>query len=291
MLFYYAMIKLNAYAKINLILAVTGRRSDGFHSIESLMQSVDLCDELIIKESERWDFRCDLSELNGPGNIVGRAATSLAASLGLKELPASVELLKKIPVGAGLAGGSADAAAALLGLNELCGLGLSTDKLAEIGATVGSDVPFCLVGGTCWVSGRGENIHRLPDMTGYMFVLGIAPFSVSTAQAYSWLDDDQQTVFDWPAAYRAAEAADWQTVTAHTNNMFCGPLFDGFPVLRAAALAAADIRVPAVLSGSGPTMIAVCSESRQVGQISEAWGSLGFRCHISRPVTLGVTKD
>ena len=152
-----------AYAKLNLTFEVLGRRSDGFHQITTIMQTIGLADVLRIERDSRLRVECEYPELAGKQNLVWRAAVELAKA-GNVEPQARITIEKHIPVAMGLGGGSSDAAAALLGLNRLWDLGLSLEELASIAAGLGSDVSFFLWGGTALAQGRGEQITSLPPL-------------------------------------------------------------------------------------------------------------------------------
>ncbi len=152
---------LKAYAKINLTLEVLGRREDGYHDIVSILQTIDLHDTLTLEPAQDMALECDQSELEGPDNLVLKAAALLREATGCHQ-GARLKLQKGIPLAAGLGGGSSDAAAALLGLSRLWGLGLSAEKLMPLAAKLGSDVPFFLYGGTAMAQGRGEIVRPLP---------------------------------------------------------------------------------------------------------------------------------
>ena len=164
------MLRLKAYAKVNLVLEVPGRRGDGYHEIASIMQTVGLYDVLTFEAGDEIEFSCSAPELQTGDNLVFKAVHALREATG-EIAGARIALEKKIPMAAGLGGGSSDAAAALRGLNRLWGLGLTSEKLAEIGAGIGSDVPFFIYGGTCLAEGRGEKITPLPDIRSTWFVL------------------------------------------------------------------------------------------------------------------------
>lgn len=153
-----------APAKINLHLEVLGLRPDGFHELAMVMQSIDLTDRLWLRPSAdgQISLRCDQPELPTDGtNLIVRAAELLRARSGLVELGAELVLEKRIPIGAGLAGGSSNGAAALVGLNALWGLGFRAEALHAMAAELGSDMPFCLDGGTQFCFGRGERLEPL----------------------------------------------------------------------------------------------------------------------------------
>lgn len=183
------MLNLKAYAKVNLVLEVLGRRADGYHEIASVMQTVGLYDNLAIEAADELEFSCTVPELLTVDNLVLKAARALGEYSRVKP-GARMALEKNIPRDAGLGGGSSDAAAALKGLNRLWELGLSSGKLAEIGAGIGSDVPFFIYGGTCLARGRGETVTPLPDIVSTWFVLlkpGVTVPAHKTAALYSLL--------------------------------------------------------------------------------------------------------
>lgn len=154
-------ITIHARAKINLTLEVLGKRDDGFHEIASIIQTVDLHDTLTLKHDETISMRCNSKELDTSSNLVMEAA-HLIKSRTNSTKGARIVLHKNIPVSAGLGGGSSDAAATLIGLNNLWGTGLDTDELVNISSELGSDVPFFIHGGTALTLGRGERVRPLP---------------------------------------------------------------------------------------------------------------------------------
>ncbi|MFN9071909.1 MAG: 4-(cytidine 5'-diphospho)-2-C-methyl-D-erythritol kinase, partial [Cyanobacteriota bacterium] len=178
-----------APAKINLHLEVLGLRPDGYHELAMLMQSIDLADQLdfVGRADGQITLRCNRSDLPlGPDNLIVKAAERLRAHAGLEERGVDILLEKRIPIGAGLAGGSSDAAATLIGLDRLWGLGTPRPVLAELAAQLGSDVPFCLEGGSQLCFGRGERLEACPGPTSPLGVLLLKhpEVSVSTPWAY-----------------------------------------------------------------------------------------------------------
>ena len=177
-----------ARAKINLTLDITGLRSDGYHEVSMIMQTIELADELILsKTSGEISLTMDATKIIGGENIpvdeknlAWRAAVEFQKFCG-KNLGVSIELTKKIPAAAGLAGGSSDAAAVIRGMNRLYEIGLTENQLCEIGARVGSDVPFCIIGGTCLAEGRGEILTRLAPIKKFSVVLAKPDGEISTA--------------------------------------------------------------------------------------------------------------
>ena len=179
-----------APAKINLHLEVLGLRPDGFHELAMLMQSIDLADSLRLRPTAdgQISLQCDRADLpTDSSNLVVKAAEMLRARSGFAELGAQIVLEKRIPIGAGLAGGSSNGAAALLGLNELWGLGFKSHQLHSMAAELGSDMPFCLDGGTQLCFGRGEQLEALPFNSSEppaLLLIKHPEVSVSTPWAY-----------------------------------------------------------------------------------------------------------
>ena len=179
-----------APAKINLHLEVLGLRPDGFHELAMVMQSIDLADSLRLRPTAdgQISLQCDRADLpTDSSNLVVKAGEMLRARSGFAELGAQIVLEKRIPIGAGLAGGSSNGAAALLGLNELWGLGFKGQELHSMAAELGSDMPFCLDGGTQLCFGRGEQLEALPFNSSEppaLLLIKHPEVSVSTPWAY-----------------------------------------------------------------------------------------------------------
>ncbi len=220
-------ITVTAPAKVNLHLEVLGVRPDGFHELAMVMQSIDLCDRLSVANTAdgQLQLSCDVPELSiADDNLVLRAAQLLRDRSGFLELGASMHLEKRIPIGAGLAGGSSDGAAALVALNALWGLGHSEHQLETLAAELGSDMPFCIAGGSQLCFGRGERLEPLPAPTDPLAVLLVKDptVSVSTPWAYgrcralngnSYLRNE----VDFEARRRMLRQAPWaHPICAHT---------------------------------------------------------------------------
>jgi 4-diphosphocytidyl-2-C-methyl-D-erythritol kinase len=180
-------IRIRSFAKVNLALAVLGKRSDGFHELRTVFQSIDLCDELEIRPSARLELHCrNLASVPREENAVWRAATTLARATA-PTVGAEIVLNKRIPAGSGMGGGSSNAAAALLGLCRFWRLDVPAAELAAIAAALGSDVPFFLQGGTALGIGRGEEIYPLPEIRSSHLVVIYPGIHISTAAAYQSL--------------------------------------------------------------------------------------------------------
>ena len=183
------MIMIKAYAKINLTLDILGQRPDGYHEGAMVMQSVGLYDTLQLEKAAKGiQLEIDVPGLAADAsNLAWKAAQLVMDTYGIRE-GVRITLTKRIPMAAGLAGGSADAAAVLRGMDRLFALQCSEDELCSLGAKLGSDVPFCILGGTMLATGRGEQLRRLPDFPACSVVLAKPPISVSTAWAYQNYD-------------------------------------------------------------------------------------------------------
>lgn len=180
-----------AYAKLNLTLDVLDRREDGYHDIRSIMLTTSLRDDIQIdlKTGEPWELSCNCEDVpTDERNLAWKAAKVFFDELGGDPNGLHIHITKRIPSQAGLGGGSADAAAVLRALNEWRGYPLSILALAELGAQVGSDVPFCVLGGTALCEGRGEKLTKLPDAPEMFFVICKPDISFSTPELYSKLD-------------------------------------------------------------------------------------------------------
>lgn len=181
-----------AYAKLNLTLDVLGKREDGYHDLQSVMQTISIRDdvEIDIGTGKPWNLLCSVEGIpTDERNLAWKAAKVYCEALNKDPDGIEIRIVKRIPSGAGMGGGSADAAAVLRALNRHYGEPLSILALAELGAQVGSDVPFCTLCGTAMVEGRGEILRKLPDMPDCVFVVCKPEFSVSTPELYKKIDE------------------------------------------------------------------------------------------------------
>lgn len=181
-----------AFAKVNLTLDVFGKREDGYHDLKSVMQTLSLRDdiEIDVGTGQPWSLLCDREGIPcDERNLAWKAAKIYFQTVGKDPDGLQIRITKRIPSEAGLGGGSADAAAVLRALNKHYGQPLSIAALAELGGLVGSDVPFCVLGGTAVSEGRGERLRKLPDMPDCIFVVCKPEFSASTPELYARLDE------------------------------------------------------------------------------------------------------
>jgi len=276
------MLTVHAPAKVNLVLEVLGRLGD-YHRISSIVQSIDLSDVLTFEPDGDIRFECDEPGLERD-NLVTRAAELLKASTGCRS-GARIELRKRIPWGVGLGGGSSDAAATLLGLNELWRLGLSTGALLDLGAQLGSDVPFFMHGGTALVEGRGEVVTPLPLLPLTYFVLLIPrlpKMTGKTGQMYARLSSahfaDGEYVRQGVAALTRGEAVDH----AGVFNTFERVAFDLLPELDGCRKALEQGGAPAVhLAGSGPCLFTFYSAKDRAAELFSQLKAQGFECYVA----------
>jgi 4-diphosphocytidyl-2-C-methyl-D-erythritol kinase len=185
-------VRLRAFAKVNYALEVLGLRANGYHEISTVLQSISLADEVGLQRATRG-FHLSLEPEEVEIGAQERNTTYLAwkalQGVTVEELPVKVTLRKRIPAGAGLGGGSADAAAVLVGLNELFGLGLRAGELRAVGAGIGADVPFCIAGGTALGEGIGEILTTLPAPPAHILVVAKPPGSADTGKIYHAFDE------------------------------------------------------------------------------------------------------
>ena len=189
------MITERAYAKINLSLDVTGKRPDGYHDVRMVMQTVDIYDTLTFeKTAEGITIDVGGSPLPADGdNLIYKAVKAITDKCGIME-GVSISLDKHIPIAAGMAGGSSDAAAALRGVNRLFGCGLSNEELRELGVKIGADVPYCVEGGTVLAEGIGEKLTPLSELPEYVLAVAKPERGVSTGNIYKSLDEIFDTI-------------------------------------------------------------------------------------------------
>ncbi|MBR4289507.1 MAG: 4-(cytidine 5'-diphospho)-2-C-methyl-D-erythritol kinase [Oscillospiraceae bacterium] len=213
-----------AFAKLNLTLDVLGKRDDGYHDLKSVMQTVSVRDdiEIDVGTGKPWVLKCDKPGIpTDETNLAWKAAKLYLDTIKKDPDGLEIRITKRIPSQAGMGGGSADAAAVLRALNDHYGNPLSILALAELGAQVGSDVPFCVVCGTAMCEGRGERLRRLPDMPDCIFVVCKPEFSVSTPELYQKIDSVSIPKHpDNQAMESALLAGDLERVAKNIYNVF-----------------------------------------------------------------------
>ena len=273
-------VRVQAPAKINLILRVLDRRSDGYHDVWSLMQTVALYDDLRIAvhpaESPAIDVQCDDAALPvDQTNLVFRAAALVLEQTGHRA-KVSIDLQKRIPMGAGLGGGSSDAAATILALNHLFELGWSRSMMADVGQRLGSDVPFFFAAPTAVATGRGERIEPT-TLAETRWVLLINPgFAVDTRWAYGQLSSSRRgamPLHDSAQRLGRMPVVQWPAIIEAAANDFETPVYGAHPILSEVkvGLTAAGAEM-ALLSGSGATVFGVFRDQQRAAQAQALFG-------------------
>ena len=275
-------LQLKAPAKVNYRLDVLGKRADGYHELRMIMQRVDLCDDIEIALSERPGIRvaCGRAGVpDGPGNIAWRAADALVKLSG-REVGIDISITKKIPVAAGLGGGSSDAATVLMGVNELLELGLSEERLMEIGVKLGADVPFFIFKKPALAEGIGDQLSALDKVPELWIVLVNPGIHVSTA----WVYQNLQLTRKEDAAIVSRSYSSLDEVCAVLSNDLEPVTFGRFPAVRELKeqMITAGAR-GSLMSGSGSTVFGLFADEssarRTADEIakSRGWFSVAVR--------------
>ncbi len=251
-------ISLKALAKINLGLDVVRRREDGYHEVRMIMQTIHLYDKLDIEKTTESGIQItsNLSYVpTNENNLVYKAGKLLMDEFDIKE-GVSVNLQKRIPVAAGMAGGSSDAAAMLYGMNEIFGLGLSRQELMDRGVKIGADVPYCLMRGTALAEGIGEKLTSLPPMVKCPVLIAKPQISVSTKFVYQNLKLDENTIHpDIDQLVEDIKSKDLHAIAGHMGNVLESVTIPEYPIIaqiKEQMLKSGAIN--SMMSGSGPTV-------------------------------------
>ncbi len=285
------------YAKINLHLDITGLMAGGFHSVRTVMQTLSLCDEITVSDIKKaegepcFELSCDTAGVPcDERNLAYRAAKLFCEHIGVS-LCAKIDIKKSIPMAAGMAGGSADAAATLRALNKALGCPLTVNVLCQIGSSLGSDVPFCIVGGTAYADGKGDRLQSFPKMPDCFIVAACEGEGVSTPWAYRLMDETYgnfevgcYTPRETEGLESAMLSGNIRAVADNIYNIFEAPVLSLRPV-------AAEIKklmtdggaLASMMSGSGPAVFGIfeneaCAE-RAVRMLNEK----GYRGYICKP--------
>ncbi|MCY8788076.1 4-(cytidine 5'-diphospho)-2-C-methyl-D-erythritol kinase [Bacillus inaquosorum] len=259
-----------APAKINLSLDVTRKRPDGYHEVEMIMTTIDLADRIELTELAEDEVRVSSHNRFVPDdqrNLAYQAAKLIKDRYNVKK-GVSIMITKVIPVAAGLAGGSSDAAATLRGLNKLWNLNLSAEKLAELGAEIGSDVSFCVYGGTALATGRGEKIKHISTPPHCWVILAKPTIGVSTAEVYRQLKLDDVEHPDVQGMIEAIEEKSFQKMCSRLGNVLESVTLDMHPEVAMIKNQMKRFGADAVLmSGSGPTVFGLVQYESKVQRI------------------------
>lgn len=283
-------MKLRALAKINLGLDVTGKREDGYHEVRMVMQTIQMYDQLEIKESKEPGIRLTTNLPFLPcndGNLVYKAAKILMDEFDIRQ-GVDMNLTKFIPVAAGMAGGSSDAAAALVGINRMFQLGLTKRQLMERGVQIGADVPYCVLRGTALAEGIGEKLTVLPPMPDCWILIGKPGISVSTKYVYTTLDLNTDTVHpDIDGMKKALEDGNLYGITERMGNVLQDVTIPAYPEVERIKEQMKTLgAVNAMMSGSGPTVFGIfdneekaqkaCQKLRESGSCQQVFLTVPF---------------
>lgn len=283
-------MRLQAFAKINLGLDVLGKREDGYHEVRMIMQTIRMYDQLDMRKSVEPGIHLTTNKKYIPvdeNNLVWRAAKLMMDTCGIME-GVSIHLHKVIPVAAGMAGGSSDAAATLVGMNRLFHCGLSKEKLMELGVQIGADVPYCVLRGTALAEGIGEKLTVLPPMPDCWILIGKPGISVSTKYVYTTLDLNTDTVHpDIDGMKKALEDGNLYGITERMENVLQDVTIPAYPeVERIKEQMKALGAVNAMMSGSGPTVFGIfdneekaqkaCQKLRESGSCQQVFLTVPF---------------
>ena len=282
-------LKLNAYAKINLGLDVIGRLPNGYHEVKMIMQSVGICDELTFeKQPSGITVTTDSGELpTDENNLIYRAAKLLLDTCAVKE-GVRIHLTKRIPIAAGMAGGSTDAAATLKAVNQLFRFGKTKEELMELGVKIGADVPYCILGGTALAEGIGERLTPLPPMPDCHLLVTKPDINVSTKYVYTTLDAAPILFHpDIDGMTAAILAGDLTGITAKLGNVLETVTVPAHPIISKIKEKFLELGSDGVLmSGSGPTVFGIFSDktAAEKAYASMKQSSLAGQVFLTTPV-------
>jgi len=287
-------IDLKAYAKINLHLDVLGIAENRYHKVDTVMQTVSLCDDVTValSEGESHSISCNIESIpKDRKNLAWRAADIFFERIGEKRA-ADIKIFKRIPVAAGLAGGSTDAAAVFRGLNRLCGEPMTLSELCELGAALGADVPFCIVGGTLFADRYGDLLHPIAEMPSCHMVVACGKEGVSTPWAYSTLDscfggfaEGAYSPKDLSPLRRALEDGDILSVAENIYNIFeraIEPEREEVTAIKEVMLARGAYN--AMMSGSGPSVFGIFPDEKTAKLAEDELKTQGVAAFYCNPV-------
>ena len=277
-------ISLKALAKINLGLDVLGKREDGYHEVRMVMQTIHLYDRVEIKKTRSPHIHVETNLYYLPvneDNLVYRAAKLMKDEFQIKE-GVRIVLQKFIPVAAGLAGGSSDAAAVLVGMNRIFNLGLKQNKLMELGLKIGADVPFCIMRGTALAEGIGEKLTALPPMPKCPVLIAKPAISVSTKAVYEGLKlYDGMEHPDIDGVMEGIQQKDLKGVASHMGNILETVTIPMYPVIEdIKKLTLENGALNAMMSGSGPTVFGLFPNEKEIRRAYEALKQSGLAKNV-----------
>jgi 4-diphosphocytidyl-2-C-methyl-D-erythritol kinase len=287
-------LSLRANAKINLFLEVLDKRPDGYHNIETIFQSIDLHDTLVFREARSGVIKLssDNAELPLDSSNLVYKASELLLKESQKNYGVEIHITKRIPLGAGLAGGSTDAAATLVGLNELWSLGYTTDDLLNIGGKLGADVPFCLIEGTAIGRERGDVLTKLNPIPKLSVVIANPGFQVSTAWAYKSLVNLGLTRErkSGNILIESISKGEFSDIGDSLYNVFESVVMNEYPIVRELKAKLTQSEIMGVLmTGSGPTVFALTKDISTAERIQKQVQHSSY-CVVTETSNLSIAR-
>lgn len=268
-------MRCEARAKINLGLDICGRLDNGYHIVKMVMQTVDIYDVLEFKKRKEPDIILSVDSHDTLGdianNLIFRAAKLMVEHYSIKE-GIEISLKKNIPVAAGMAGGSTDAATTMLAMNELFDLGQTKEQLMELAVRLGADIPFCIMGGTALAEGIGEKLTRLPAPPKAYLLIAKPPVMVSTKEVYERLDSKEITSHpDIDGMMQALEEGSLSGITDRLGNVLENVTVELYPVIEEIkAFMKEHGAINALMSGSGPTVFGIFDHEERAREAARA---------------------
>ncbi len=285
-------ISIKAPAKINLFLDITGKLPDGYHEIESVMQTIDLFDYVKIEKSEKISVKCSNCTLDGENNIAFKAAKMFFERTGI-DSGASVFIDKRIPMQAGMAGGSADAAAVLYGLNKIFDEPLSEEDLCELGAKCGADVPFSITGGTMLAEGIGEKLSPVSEMPDCWLVIVKPDISMSTPESYKYYDEHELCKLEHPNPNKflsILEGNDLHSLSKKLYNVLEHTVEDS--IIGEIKSSMLDLgAIGSMMTGSGTAVFGIFDSVHKAVAAKNVLTEKFNSVYLSRPTKIGVQID
>lgn len=283
-------IKVKAYAKINLMLDIIYRRTDGYHDLFMIMQSIGINDTVTVTEtkSKKITITCNIDDIPlDEHNIAYKAAAAFFDSTKIKNNGVNIDIVKRIPHAAGMAGGSADGAGVLVALNELTGAGLSDDELCAIGVKIGADVPFCIKGGTLLAQGIGDVLNKVKPLKKCYIVIAKPDCSVNTASAYKQFDECGKVhTPDKLGMLYAMQGRDLKEICSKMENVF-----EQFIAVENKVeikdIMRANAALGVCMSGSGPTVFGIFDNKDSAEKCALELKPLAKDIAVTTPVSKG----
>ena len=280
------MISLRSFAKINLALELKGLRADGYHEIQTIYQAINLCDTIQLEERPQGtEIVTNCRELpTDSRNLVYRACLRLQESFNI-ERGVKIKIDKKIPLGAGLGGGSSNAAVTLMGLTHLWSLSLDRIHLYDIARELGADVPYFLMGGSCFGTGRGDELYPLADLPRWWVVLVVSPFSLSTSEVY------QRANLVLTKEKNNSSMRGFFLMESDVERIMVNDLeevvFADYPSLRRLKEELKELGAKgSLMSGSGPTIYGLFKMYKEAKKAQKSLNAMGYRVILARTLTI-----